>query len=113
MYWAQFRSAAKHKKITIKNVHVIFRISKQQLNTSNKQYATNESLFGNPVFTKEEISCLANVCAQQLYEIGPWSLTILPNECLDKPSSVSYFDRRFQCNPRNAKRTKYNNNLLP
>ena len=44
---------------------MIFRISKQELNTSNKQYATNGNLVGNPVFIKEEIfmlskfSCLA------------------------------------------------------
>ena len=35
----------------------ISRIIKQQLNTSNKQYATNGNLVSNPVFIKEEISC--------------------------------------------------------
>ena len=39
------------------NFHVIFRISKQQLNTGIKQYATNGNLVGNPVFIKEEVSC--------------------------------------------------------
>ena len=47
--------------------------SKQQLNTSNKQYATNRNLIGNPVFIKEEISCSADFCARQLYEIWRWS----------------------------------------
>ena len=32
-------------------------ISKQRLNTSNKQYATNGNFVANPVFVKEEISC--------------------------------------------------------
>ena len=31
--------------------------------TSNYTNATNGNLFGNPVFIKEEISCLANFCA--------------------------------------------------
>ena len=52
-------------------------MSKQQLNTSNKQYATNENLVGNPVFIKEETSCLAIFYAYRLYEIGPCLLTNL------------------------------------
>ena len=38
----------------------------------NKQYATTGNSVGNPVFIKEEMSCKANLCAKQLYEIGPW-----------------------------------------
>ena len=33
-------------------------LSKQQLNATNKQYATNGNLVGKPVLIKEEISCL-------------------------------------------------------
>ena len=40
-----------------KTFHVIFRISKQQLNTSNKLYATIRNFVGYPFFIKEEISC--------------------------------------------------------
>ena len=36
---------------------MVFGMSKHQLNTSNKQYATNGNLVGKPVFIKEEISC--------------------------------------------------------
>ena len=54
------------------NFRVIFRVSKQQLNTNNKQYAANGNLVGNPVYIKEEFPCLANFRAsKQLYEIGP------------------------------------------
>ena len=53
-----------------KQSHVIFRISKQQLNISNKKYATNGIFVCNPVFIKEDIACEANLCAKQLYEIG-------------------------------------------
>ena len=68
--WAKFHRAAKHTNLLSVNFlpmiktglptkfHVTLRISKQQLNTSNKQYATNINLVGNPVFIKEElISC--------------------------------------------------------
>ena len=50
---------------------MIFRISKQQLNTDDKENATNGNSVGNPVLIKEEISCLAILFAQQLNEIGP------------------------------------------
>ena len=39
------------------NFHVIFRISQQLMNVSNKQYATDSNLVGNLVFIKKEISC--------------------------------------------------------
>ena len=73
--WAQFHRAAKHKNLlSMKFLPwskqdyqpcflVIFRISKQQLNTSNKQHATNWNMVCNPVFIKEELSCYANLCA--------------------------------------------------
>ena len=60
---AQFHRAAKHnnllsskflsgfKRITKQNVHVIFRITKQQLITSNKQYAANGNLIGIGLFS--------------------------------------------------------------
>ena len=56
---AQFHRAAKHTKNGNTNqISTLFllRISKQQLKTSNKQYA-NGNLVGNPVFIKKEISC--------------------------------------------------------
>ena len=74
---AQFHGAAQHKHLlSMKclppqkqtdyqpNFNVIFRISKQQLDTSNKQYPTNGNLAGNPVFTKEEI------CAKQIFVLS-------------------------------------------
>ena len=67
---AQFHRAAKHNnllsmtffcldknRITNQTSTGFSGISKQQLNTCNKQYATNEKLVGNPVFIREEISC--------------------------------------------------------
>ena len=68
----QFHRAAKHKNLL--STHEIFDfiktgfptkfprdfsgfVSKQQLNTSNRQYASNSNFVGNPVFIKEEISC--------------------------------------------------------
>ena len=71
------------------NFHVIFRISKQKLKTSNKHYVANGNLGGNPVFIGEETSCLANFCVQQLYEIGP----ILP---LQKKNSQDFTDVMFE-----------------
>ena len=50
---------------------MIFRISKQKLNTSNKHYV-NINLAGNPVFIREEISCLANFCVlSSTMKLGP------------------------------------------
>ena len=83
--WAHFNRASEHKICLSWNFCLdknwIFRISKQQLNTSNKHYATNGNLVGtcNPVFIKEEISCLANFCAKQIYEIGSWCRHVFPN----------------------------------
>ena len=66
---AQFHRAAKHTNLlSMKslsrnkqdyqpNLHMIFWISKQQLNTINKQYATKWSLVGKPVVIKEIKSC--------------------------------------------------------
>ena len=43
-------------RTTKPNFHVIFRINKQELNATDKQYVTNGNWFGNPVFITEQIS---------------------------------------------------------
>ena len=39
---------------------MVVRVSKQQLNTSNKQHETNGNFVGNPVFIKDEIIVLSS-----------------------------------------------------
>ena len=51
---------------------MVFRVNKQQLNTSIKQYAINGNLVGIPVFIKEENSCLAKLLC--LAALGNWAL---------------------------------------
>ena len=53
------------------NFHMISRISKQQLKTSNKQYATNGNLVGNPVFIKEEFHAKQIVVLSSSMKLGP------------------------------------------
>ena len=60
MAWTQFHRAAKHKHFFLDKNRItnqIFRISKQRLNTSNEQCASNGNLVGKPVFIKAKMSC--------------------------------------------------------
>ena len=83
--WAQFHRAAKHKiclawnffldrQVYRPNFHVIFRISKQKLRSSNKHYATNGHFGGNPVFMGESFMLSKFVCLAALWN---WAQVVL------------------------------------
>ena len=50
---------------------MIFRMSKQQLNTSNKHYVTNGNLVDNPVFTNEEFHAKQICVLSSSMQLGP------------------------------------------
>ena len=77
-----------------------FRISKQQLNTSNKQYATNGNLVGNPVLIKKEISCFKKQMSvlSSSMKLGPGAIF---TKC--KISSIGLF---INCAKRHSRKTR-------
>ena len=53
--------------------HVIFRISEQQLNTSNKQYATNGSLVGVLFLSRKKFHAKQFVVLRSSMRLAPGS----------------------------------------